>query len=522
MEVALARESRLSSLFQDALLKARLVPISSLVPRLYRAVRAIAIKYGKEFEFTVEGDDTEMDRSVYEDVAAPLLHLVRNAIYHGVETPRARQAVGKPPVGKITLSARYEGAQLVISVSDDGNGFSAEQIRATAIARGLIDSYTQLDDHALINLIFQPGFSTSKEVTEEAGRGIGLDVVRDTVTRLRGTVEVDSVAGTGTTFIMKIPISLQIQRVVLARAGDQTYAIPMTVVEQLVQLDFYPRSLKANTPALEVRGETYPLVHLSTFLNFQPGPASDKSPVLLLHSGQRRWAMLVDSIAGRQEIVAKNLGPHLRSVPTVSGATVLGNGQVVLILDPVELLQRPLKSGAPQPYIPPPGTAPSSASSTNLLGDMPAGRISQPGVSRNVLAGGSPNPHAVPYILVVDDSPSVRRVVSATLKNAGWDVLTARDGQEALEIVAQRMPAGILLDIEMPRMDGYELMAALRGQPLYQHIPLIVLTSRAATKHQQRALQLGADAYVVKPYQDDQLLGTINGLVRVKPNGDPR
>ncbi|HKD77487.1 MAG TPA: ATP-binding protein, partial [Ktedonobacterales bacterium] len=228
MEVALAKEIRLSSAFQDALLKARLVPISSLVSRLYRAIRAIAVRYGKEFEFLVEGDDTEMDRSVYEDVAAPLLHLVRNAIYHGIDSPQAREAAGKPPIGKITLIARYEGNQLLLSVGDDGNGINANNIRATAVARGLIDSYSHLSDRELINLIFQPGFSTSKEVTEEAGRGIGLDVVRDTVTHLRGTIEVDSVVGQGTTFTMKIPINLQIQRIVLVRVGDQTYAIPMT------------------------------------------------------------------------------------------------------------------------------------------------------------------------------------------------------------------------------------------------------------------------------------------------------
>lgn len=527
VEVVLLREGRLSSLFQDALLKARLVPISSLIPRLYRAIKAVANKYGKEFELLIEGDDTEVDRGVYEDIVAPMLHLVRNAIYHGIETPGARQSVGKPRVGQILLGARYEGNQLVISVRDDGNGMNAATIRSTAQARGLIDSYTQLNDRELINLIFQPGFSTSESISEEAGRGIGLDVVRDTVTRLRGTIEVDSLVGQGTTFTMKIPISLQIQRVVLVRVADQIYAIPMTVVEQLVQLDFYPRSQTSAVPALEVRGETYPLVHLGTYLTLNPGPVSDKTPVLLVNAGQRRWAVMVDAIAGRQEIVSKSLGPHLRSVPSVSGATVLGNGSVVLILDAVETLSHTPRPNAVVPTVPPPGTVlPSAQGHTNRSSVLGEQRVSlRPSAAGNMQR----NPSAVgrdgrnlPYILVVDDSPSVRRVVSQTLKNAGWEVLTARDGAEALEVVAQRIPVGILLDIEMPRMDGYELMAALRSQPMYQQIPLIVLTSRAATKHQQRALQLGADAYVVKPYQDDQLLTTINALVTVRANGDPR
>ncbi len=526
MEVGLLRENRLSSLFQDSLLKARLVPLSSLVPRLYRAVRAVAVKYGKDFDLLIEGDDTEIDRGVYEDIAAPLLHVVRNAIYHGIETPDERVSAGKPPAGQIVLNARYESNQLIITVRDDGRGINPTTIRTIAQQRGLIDAYAQLSDRDILNLIFQPGFSTAETITEEGGRGVGLDVVRDTVLRLRGNVEVESVPGQGSRFILSVPISLQIQRVVLVRTGDQVYAIPMNIVEQIVQLDYYGRSMTSSVPAIEVRGERYPLVHLATYLNLAASPVNDKTPVLLINSGARRWGLLIDAVTGRQEIVAKSLGPHLKNVPSVSGATVLGNGQVVLILDPLEMLTRAPRPDAFMPTIPPPGTVlPGQAGLRDAtLGE---GRVSLrpapvPTPARQVAPGKGGPPRTLPYILVVDDSPSVRRVVSTTLKNAGWDVLTARDGQEALEVVAQRIPAGILLDIEMPRMDGYELMAALRNQPMYQHIPLIVLTSRAATKHQQRALQLGADAYVIKPYQDDQLLTTVGELVAVRANGDPK
>jgi chemotaxis protein histidine kinase CheA/ActR/RegA family two-component response regulator len=524
LEVALARESRLSSTFQDALLKARLVRISSLMPRLYRAVRAVALKYGKEFEMFIEGDDTELDRNVYEEITAPLLHLVRNAIYHGIEPVEARASAGKPKAGTIVINAHYEGSQLVISVRDDGAGINSANIRSSAVARGLIDAYTHLSDREIINLIFQPGFSTSGTVTEEGGRGIGLDVVRDTVSRLRGTVEVDSVIGRGTTFTMKIPITLQIQHVVLVRAGNQTFAVPMSVVEQLGQLDFFPRVPSENGQALDVRGERYHLVHLATYLGGAPTPIGARTPVMLVRAGGRHWALMADAVSVQpQEIVAKSLGPHLRNVPCVTGATVLGTGQVVLILDPTELVQRAPRTGGSAPVLPDPGAA------------LPAGELAiersrrdtrphsmQSGPLRSPFSASTSTPGNVPYILVVDDSPSVRRVVSATLRNAGWDVMTARDGVEALEIVAQRTPVAILLDIEMPRMDGYELMGALRRMPGFEQLPLIVLTSRAATKHQQRALQLGADAYVVKPYQDDQLLGTINELVRVQPTGEPR
>jgi chemotaxis protein histidine kinase CheA/ActR/RegA family two-component response regulator len=527
MEVGLLRESRLSSLFQDSLLKARLVPLSSLIPRLYRAIRAVALKYGKEFDLLIEGDDTEIDRGVYEDISAPLLHVVRNAIYHGIETPDERLSAGKPPKGQIVLSARYEGNQLIVAVRDDGRGINPTIIRAAAQARGLIDAYTQLNDHDVINLIFQPGFSTAEVITEEGGRGVGLDVVRDTVLRLRGNVEVESVPGQGSRFVLSVPISLQIQRVVLVRTGDQVYAIPMNVVEQIVQLDYYGRSMTSSTPAIEVRGERYPLVHLASYLNLSASPVNDKTPVLLINSGTRRWGLLIDAVSGRQEIVSKGLGPHLRNVPSISGATVLGNGQVVLILDPMEMLTRTPRSDALVPTIPPPGTVLPGQTNSRIatLGEQRVSLRPTPvPASAPRPASSTPGgpPRVLPYILVVDDSPSVRRVVSTTLKNAGWDVMTARDGQEALEVVAQRIPVGILLDIEMPRMDGYELMAALRNQPMYQHIPLIVLTSRAATKHQQRALQLGADAYVIKPYQDDQLLTTVGELVPVKANGEPK
>ncbi len=218
VEANLVRENRLSSRFQDALLKVRLVPLSSLAPRLVRAVRAVAVKYGKEFELVLEGEDIEIDRGVYEDISAPLLHLVRNAIFHGIESPAERLATGKPAIGQITLSARYEGNQLIVVVRDDGRGINPRTIHDMAQARGMIDAFTTLNEHEIINLIFQPGFSTSESVTEEAGRGVGLDVVRDTVERLRGTVAVSSVPGQDAEFTLTVPISLQIQHVVLVRA----------------------------------------------------------------------------------------------------------------------------------------------------------------------------------------------------------------------------------------------------------------------------------------------------------------
>jgi chemotaxis protein histidine kinase CheA/CheY-like chemotaxis protein len=539
-QASFARENRLSSDFQDRLLKARLVPLQSLIPRLYRAARASALREGKEIEFYSEGTSTEVDRKVFEEVAGPLLHLVRNAVNHGIERPEVRERAGKSPAGNILVAAAYEGNQVVISVRDDGGGIDPEKIRQTAIARGWIDPSAQLSDKELINLIFRPGVTTAEALTEEAGRGVGLDVVRDTVSRLRGTLEVDSTVGQGTVFTMKFPISLQIARAVLVKVGQQTLAIPMVVVDQIGRLDYYQR-ISVPVPAIEQRGERYPLAHLASYLNLTPNPVEERSSVLLVNAGKQRVALLVDAIVAQQEIVSKPLGPHLREVPGVAGAAVLGNGQVVLILELHELLAQTPRDAvvlpepgvrgqitqiptAPMPVATPSqptAAAPASASGAPL--GAPAVRTpNREFVVAQRPAASPPQRSAVPaggqmgYVLVVDDSPSVRRVVSNMLKAHGWEVQTARDGVEALEVIARQMPAAVLLDIEMPRMDGYELMATVRSQEQYRHLPLIVLTSRAATKHQQRALQLGADAYVVKPYQDEELLSTIAALVQAR------
>ncbi|MEO7001961.1 MAG: response regulator [Ktedonobacterales bacterium] len=569
LQASFARENRLSADFQERLLKARLVPVQSLIPRLYRTARASALRQGKEIEFFIEGGSTEIDRQVFEDMEGPLLHLVRNAVNHGIETPEAREQAGKPSVGKIVVAASYEVNQVVIAVSDDGNGINPDHNRQMAMARGWVDAYTQLTDKEALNLIFQPGFSTAESLTEESGRGVGLDVVRDVVTRLRGTVEVISTIGQGTTFTLKLPISLQIARAVLVRAGQQTLAIPMAVVEQIGRLDYYQR-VGGPVPAVEVRGERYTLAHLASYLKLPVPPIDERASVLLINAGRQQIGLVIDGIVRQQEVVSKPLGSHLRDVPGVAGATVLGNGQVVLILELTQLLtQTPLtpvtlpepgsrdrQPGASvpnEPTRPMPaqvgpsamrngvnggagGTSPRIAAinpgdftafqrsgSSGQIGasgitNVPTSRdfvvtprSAAPGRSRIPLAGG---PNA--YVLVVDDSPSVRRVVSNMLKANGWEVQTARDGVEALDVIARQRPAAVLLDIEMPRMDGYELMATIRSQEQYRALPLIVLTSRAAAKHQQRATQLGADAYIVKPYQDEELLMTIANLAQAR------
>jgi len=517
-ESVFARENRLNTTFQDRLMKARLVPLSTMIPRLYRTARAVALKQHKEFEFVLEGQETEVDRTVYEEIAGPLLHLMRNAVNHAIETPEVRLQRGKPSAGQIRLSAAYEGNQVVITVRDDGTGIDPERVRNAAIARNIIRPDQFLSDSEIIEVIFRPGFSTAEVLSEESGRGVGLDVVRDSVSRLRGTLEVESMPGQGTAFTMKFPTSLAIQSTMMVRVGGDQFAIPTVMVESIGRLDNFKQSTFGGRPAIIVQNDLYPLNFLAHLLSLPIGELDDKAPILLVRTDRHRIALVVDEIKGKIDVVMKNLGPHLRHVHGVAGGTVLGNGRVVLILELMELLSsRSGTMSAASGTIAPPALREVSPVQTFQSGTR--AEIGVPTQNRTTTVPTIPStkPAATPasgkYILVVDDSPSVRRVVGNMLKQNGWEVQVARDGVEALEMISRETPAAVLLDIEMPRMDGYELMATVRAQEQYRTLPLVILTSRAATKHQQRAMQLGASAYVVKPYQDEELINILNSLV---------
>jgi len=506
-ESTFGRESRLSTTFQDRLMKARLVPLSTMIPRLYRTARAVALKQHKEFEFVLEGQETEVDRTVIEEIAGPLLHLMRNAVNHAIETPEVRLQRGKSSSGQIKLSASYEGNQVVITVRDDGTGLDPARIRSEAINRGLIRPNQVLGDNEVVELIFRPGFSTAEVLSEESGRGVGLDVVRDSVSRLRGNLEVESMPGQGTAFTMKFPTSLAIQNAMMVQVADQQFAIPTVMVEAIGRLDNFKPTNYGGRPAVLVQNQPYPLSSLAQLLRLPVGDLNEKAPILLVRTDRHRVALVVDDIKGRMDVVIKNLGPHLRNVHGIAGGTVLGNGHVILILELLELLS--VRTGVRGALAPSP---------LDALAEAPA-RSSVQVERRTTIAPTLPVQKPVEmaprgkHILVVDDSPSVRRVVTNMLKQHQWEVQSARDGVEALEMITQQAPAAVLLDLEMPRMDGYELMATVRAQEQYRTLPLVVLTSRAAAKHQQRAMQLGASAYVVKPYQDEELINILNALV---------
>src|SRR5258706_8697935 len=502
-------------------MKGSLVPLSTMIPRLYRAARAVALKQHKEFEFVLEGQETEVDRTVMEEIAGPLLHLMRNAVNHAIETPEVRAQKGKPAAGQIKLSAAYEGNQVVITWGEDGTGIDPERVRNEALTRGFIRSDQALSDSDVVELIFRPGFSTAEVLSEESGRGVGLDVVRDSVSRLRGALEVESTPGQGTAFTMKFPTSLAIQGAMMVLVGEHQFAIPTVMVESIGRLDNFKYSTYGGRSAIVVQNDLYPLNSLGQLLGLPESEPDEKAPVVLVRTDRQRVALLVDTIKGKMDVVMKNLGPHLRHVHGIAGGTVLGNGRVVLILELSELLSARSNVTASTGGVPGPAARRESAAVMPTQQATPGAPINTPVATERQFAPGTARPPtrqaATPphgkHVLIVDDSPSVRRVVGNMLKQHGWEIQVARDGVEALEMITQETPAAVLLDIEMPRMDGYELMATVRAQEQYRTLPLVILTSRAATKHQQHAMQLGANAYLVKPYQDEELINILNSLV---------
>lgn len=480
----LTRQARLASETEDKLTRLRMVPLGSVSGKLHRTVRQAATQSGKKAEFVLEGDRTGLDKTVLDAMADPLLHLLRNAVDHGLEPGEVRQALGKPATGTVRLRAEHEGSQVVLTIDDDGRGIDPDAVRETAVRRGLVDetAAAALDADQLAAFLFAPGFSTKGEVTELSGRGVGLDVVKSKVEALKGTVAVTSRAGAGTTFTVRLPMTLAVVRALVVRANQEQFAVPLEAVEQIRRLDPADTERIGREPVLRVNGEMYPVVRLGDKLGLaKPADATDRPPVVLLKAGGRRAAVVVDALLGGREVVVKRVGPQVRRSAAVAGATLTGDGSVVLILNPVELV-RPT-GGVVAPVAP---------------------RATVEATRRGLA------------VLIVDDSPSVRRVLTGLAQRAGWHATTAKDGMEALETLQRTavQPDVVLTDVEMPRMDGYELLATLRGQPSTRELPVVVITSRAADKHRKKAMDLGASAYLVKPYQDDSLVEVVRRLTR--------
>lgn len=480
---AILAQARLNRGLQQELMGVRMLPFASQAERLYRIIRQTAKEVGKRANFDIVGGQVEIDRSVLEKIMAPIEHMLRNAVTHGIETREQRLAVDKPETGEIVLKLSQEANEIILSLADDGKGLDRQRIRARAEAMGLVQPGQEISDAALLDFIFQSGFSTAEELSQVAGRGVGMDVVKTAVSALGGRIEIVTEAGQGTTFRLYLPLTLAVTQTLLVRAGSQLYAVPSTMIEQVQELKEKGLAAIREAGEAEWQGNRYPfhfLPHLLGDAGALP-EAHRQYWVLLLRSGSQRVAVLVDELRGNQEVVVKNIGAQLARVVGISGATVLGDGQVVLILNPVALASRGLLEN---------------------LAENQAARSSAP-VAQVV--------QHLPTVMVVDDSLTVRKITSRLLLREGYQVILAKDGVDALEHLIDTLPDVILSDIEMPRMDGFDFVRNLRADERLRTIPVVMITSRTADKHRNYALEIGANHYLGKPYDEEELLGLLAG-----------
>lgn len=480
-ENLLQQQGRINTELQEGLMRTRMVPFERMLPRLKRIVRQVAEELNKDVAFIIDNAEGEMDRNVLERMAAPLEHMLRNAVDHGLESAEVRLAAGKPAQGTISLDLSREGGDIVFDIRDDGAGVPLDAVRRKAIKRGLLAPDAEISDRDVLQFILQPGFSTAEKITQISGRGVGMDVVHEEVRQLGGTMSIDSVPGQGVHFRIRLPFTVSVNRALMVQCGEDQYAIPLNTIEGIVRV--LPNDLEAHyrndPPSYHYAGQRYELCYLGELLKTAPRPKllgqSLPLPVLLVQCNDRHIAVQVDAMAGTREIVVKSLGPQFAAVQGVSGATILGDGRVVLILD----LLAPIRA-------------------------MQA-RIAQHPAQADI----DSEPQKPLLVLVVDDSVTVRKVTSRLLERHGMNVLTAKDGVDAMLLLEEHMPDLMLLDIEMPRMDGFEVATQVRHDERLQHLPIIMITSRTGQKHRDRAMAIGVNDYLGKPYQESVLLESI-------------
>jgi chemosensory pili system protein ChpA (sensor histidine kinase/response regulator) len=472
-DAALLHQARISREVQQDLMRVRAVPFANLSERLYRIVRQVARELDKKAELEIAGAEVELDRSVLERIAAPLEHMLRNALVHGIESPESRLTGGKADTGRIAITLRQESNEIVLVLSDDGSGLNREALRGKGEEMGLLPPDREPTEAELAQLVFASGLSTAEALTENAGRGVGMDVVRNEISSIGGRIDIATAQGKGTTFTLYLPLTLAVTQAVLVRSGTNVIALASGMVEQVLRLKADALASHLEKKTIDFQDRAYPLHSLAQLLG--RSGATEQQPynsVLLLRSGLQRAAVHVDELIGNQEIVVKAIGVQLGRVPGVSGATVLADGRIALIMNPVQLANRSrAKPGMP--------------------------RILHTTVVRAALA---------PVVMVVDDSLTVRKITGRLLEREGYRVVTAKDGIDALEQMAEQLPKVMLVDIEMPRMDGFDLARNVRGDPRTQGVPVIFISSRTAEKHRNQAAEIGVNAFLGKPYSEAELL----------------
>ncbi|MBO9665127.1 Hpt domain-containing protein [Dokdonella sp.] len=495
-ETLLLQQSRVNSDLQEGLMRTRMVPFDSLVPNLRRTLRQAAQETNRRVQLKVDGAHGEMDRNLLERMKAPFEHMLRNALAHGIEAPEERVARGKPAEGTVNIALSRESTEVVLRVADDGRGMDREAIRRKAVERGLLNSGASLSDRDLYAFVLESGFSTASQVTQLAGRGVGMDVVHNEIKQLGGSLAIDSTPGQGTAFTIRLPFTLAVTQAILVKLGEASYAIPMSSVQGVARIarEDLERRIAAGDPKHVYAGEEYVIHDLAQLLGLPRQRAGDDTqvPLLMTRSGDQRAAVRIDGVVGSREIVVKSVGPQLSSVPGIFGATIMGDGAVVIILDLAPLVRR----------------------LSSLRARLEAGALEEAPAWLDAEIGQAPETRQKPLVMVVDDSITMRKVTTRVLERADLDVVTAKDGLDALEKLQDNVPDLMLLDIEMPRMDGYELATYMRNDPRTQRVPIIMITSRTGEKHRQRALEIGVERYLGKPYQEDELLRHVQEILR--------
>ncbi|WP_127164022.1 hybrid sensor histidine kinase/response regulator [Entomomonas moraniae] len=492
----LQQQARINTELQEGLMHTRMVPLDRIAPRLRRLVRQVSSELGKDVDLVIGNTAGEMDRGVIDAIIAPLEHMIRNSLDHGIEKREIRVAAGKPERGTITLDLIREGGEMVLRLKDDGAGISIAVVKEKAISKGLMEADEVLSDKEILQFILEAGFSTAKKITQISGRGVGLDVVVNAVKQLGGALTLDAEEGKGTTFSIRLPINLSVSRALMARVGEENYAIPMSSVEGVtyisaeLQKEFY----QFGAAELEYGNESYRVKYLGELLGnrvtTQPQHIiEERAPVLLVRSGDYYMALRVDELLPSSEVVVKSLGIQFLSVPAISGATILGDGNVIIILDLSALVRS---------YF-------TSQHQAKMAEDR---RVAHSEVELAPELFSRP-----PLVMVVDDSVTVRKVTTRLLERQGMEVVTARDGLDAVTQLDERIPDIMLLDIEMPRMDGFEVATRVRHDARTKHLPIIMITSRSGDKHRERALGIGVNEYMSKPFMDARLIKTISDLL---------
>jgi chemosensory pili system protein ChpA (sensor histidine kinase/response regulator) len=480
IDMLLSQHSRLASDLQDVLLHTRTVPFTQHVPRLTRLVRQTCASTGKKADLRIHGEEQEMDRGVLDRTIPLLEHLLRNAVYHGIEQPEARLEAGKKEQGLISVTLAREGMEIVLTVSDDGRGFDRDAIRKRALQKGLVSADDDLGDEDILRLATLPGFSTADSVDQISGRGVGLDVVVNEIENLGGRLNIESLEGEGATFRIHFPFNIAITDALMIFQQGVWYAIPSSSIDSVVRVTMneLDACYSGRREGYTYGDKLYRVIRLGDYFGQDQQPPADKRKwhsLLLISSGDKHIALHPEEVHGHSQIVLKPVGPQLESVPWIIGGSVKGDGNAAIVIDPTALI--------------------------NLETEEKEEAVEVQEAAEQTLT-----------VMVIDDSITMRKVTGSMLERNGYNIMTAKDGVDALAQLEHAQPDIMLLDIEMPRMDGFELARHLRNNELYQHIPIIMVTSRTGEKHRERARELSIESYMGKPFQERELLESINEL----------